>query len=267
IRRSTQPERALAQRDGGVEADPGAVGVAERPVEAGVADQGTGIGSLEAGQVRQALAVGDLDGDLDEPLADVDAEHRDAAPGQRQGVPSRSAADIEHPHAQFQAEEVDQEADILLGAHGERVAEVGRSDVIGDVLEPVPIRLAGRSGGLGSDHRAQPLAAAQLEPCERLTARGTDRSKAPDMAWVTTSTASSSSPSGTSTSTSSCTWRISRLPRPRSSIARSRRTSATLKMSAARPWIGAFMAWRSPAMRTLRWPELNSGMRRRRPDR
>ena len=69
------------------------------------------------------------------------------------------------------------------------------------------------------------------------------------MALTTRSAAASRSAGGTSSSTSSWTWRISRLSMPASSSAASMRTSATLKMSAARPWMPAFMAWRSPAWR------------------
>ena len=49
-----------------------------------------------------------------------------------------AAADVEDPGAGRQAEALDEEVDLLVGALGERVAEVGRAEVIGDVLEPVP---------------------------------------------------------------------------------------------------------------------------------
>ena len=45
-----------------------------------------------------------------------------------------AAADVEDPGAGRQAEALDEEVDLLVGALGERVAEVGRAEVIGDVL-------------------------------------------------------------------------------------------------------------------------------------
>ena len=44
------------------------------------------------------------------------------------------------------------------------------------------------------------------------------------------------------------------------------RTRATLKMSAARPWMPAFIAWRSPAWRIRQLPLSSSGIGRRRPN-
>ena len=46
----------------------------------------------------------------------------------------------------------------------------------------------------------------------------------------------------------------------------SMRTSATLKMSAARPWMPAFIAWRSPAWRMRKLELSSSGIGRRRPN-
>ena len=90
-------------------------------------------------------------GQVDEALADVDADDLDAPRGQRVGVAAGPAADVEHPHARLEPERVDEEADLLLGALRERVAQVGVAEVVGDRLEPVVV-VAGHGRVVG--HRA-----------------------------------------------------------------------------------------------------------------
>ena len=201
-RASGEAEGALAQRDGGV--------------ELGVESKVPGIGAHEAGA---RWRVGS--GDVDEPLADVDADDLHPPFGEGVGVPAGPAADVEHPLAGPQAEGVDQELDLLLGALGERVAEVGGAEVVGDRLEPVPLRSLKVFRACGPHFlqrvdrdgpaTTQPLASAQLGPKDRLTSSGTLRSTAPVIASTTSSAARSCSAGGTSSSTSSCTWRMSRL--------------------------------------------------------
>ena len=48
------------------------------------------------------------------------------------GVAAGPAPDVEHPHPRLQPERVDEEVDLLLGPLGERVAQVGRAQVVGD---------------------------------------------------------------------------------------------------------------------------------------
>src|SRR5581483_11733113 len=188
-----------------------------------------------------------------ERLGDVDADDDDVALGQCVGVPPRAAPHVEDAISRGQPERLDQEPDLLLRALGERVAQVRRPHVVGQRLEPMV--------GL-----AHPLASAQLVPHVRLTSRGTHSSHALRMAWSTMAAALSFPCAGTSRMTSSCPWRMSRLARPCASRAWSRRTNATLKMSAARPWMPAFMAWRSPAWRMRKLPDASSGIWRRRPN-
>ena len=57
--------------------------------------------------------------------------------GERQRVPAGPAADVEHPHTGAQAEDVDEESDLLFGAIGEGVPEIGRTEMVGDSLEPM----------------------------------------------------------------------------------------------------------------------------------
>jgi hypothetical protein len=70
-------------------------------------------------------------------LADVDAVDRDAAACQFVGVAAGAAADIEHPLARPQAQRGDDVVDLLDGALGVGVPVVGRTEVIGEFLEPV----------------------------------------------------------------------------------------------------------------------------------
>ena len=74
------------------------------------------------------------------------------------------------------------------------------------------------------------------------------------------------SSSAVSTRSSSCTCRIS-LERRFSLLNRSStRIIAILMMSAAVPWIGEFMATRSPKERCMKFEDFNSGTGRRRPN-
>ena len=61
------------------------------------------------------------------------------APGQRERVTPRPAADVEHPHPRLERERVDEEVDLLLGPLGERVPQVRRPEELGDRVEPVRI--------------------------------------------------------------------------------------------------------------------------------
>ena len=74
--------------------------------------------------------------------------HLHAPPGQGVGVAAGAAADVEHPHPRLEPEHVDEERDLLLGALRERVAQVGRPEVVGDRLEPVARRLGHPNPGV-----------------------------------------------------------------------------------------------------------------------
>jgi hypothetical protein len=113
-----QTERALAQRDGGV----------ELAVEARL----TRVGSDEA---RTCWRAGSCQ--VDEPLADVDARDHETSPCQRVRVATGSASDVEHALSGPEGEGVDEELDFLFGSLGEAVSEVGGAEVLGDGLEPV----------------------------------------------------------------------------------------------------------------------------------
>jgi hypothetical protein len=53
------------------------------------------------------------------------------------GMAPRPAADVEHATAFRQAERVKEKGNLLLGAFGERVPEIGAAEMVGDALEPV----------------------------------------------------------------------------------------------------------------------------------
>ena len=72
--------------------------------------------------------------------------------GQRHRMAPRPAADVEHRHAGLEAEHLGEEPDLLGGAHGERVPQVRRAEVVRDVLEPVPVG----SGGVAGRHHVSP---------------------------------------------------------------------------------------------------------------
>src|ERR671910_3783025 len=93
--------------------------------------------------------------EIAEALADVDADHLDAASGQGVGVPPRPAADVEQPLPGPEPERPAEEADLLLGALGERVAQVGGAEVVGDRFEPVvgPVGFGHSGDGPGRDDR------------------------------------------------------------------------------------------------------------------
>src|SRR5207247_8384817 len=170
----------------------------------------------------------------DEGVRDVDAHHIDAPSGEGERVTTGTAADVEQSSTRFEVEGIDEEADLLLRASRERVPQVRTPEELSDVLEPVRAI-------------AQPLASSQLAPHATLTLSGTDSSHAPHIAASVSSAITSCSSGGTSRMTSSWTCRIRRLARSRSRMRASMRIKATLKMSAANPWIPAFIAWRSPA--------------------
>src|SRR4051794_32882700 len=153
--------------------------------------------------------------------------HGDALLGEGQRVTAGPAPDIEHPHARCERELTDEELDLLLGALGERVPQVRGAKVIGQRFKPV---------------RHQPLAAAQVSPQLTLTSRGTSSLAAFCMMSMISGPTTSRSSRGTSTSTSSWTCNTTRLRWSPAVSAASMRTRATLKMSAASPWIPAFIA-------------------------
>ena len=53
------------------------------------------------------------------------------------GVAPGAATDVEDPGAGRQTEAVDEEADHLVGAFGEGIPQVGATEVVGDIFEPV----------------------------------------------------------------------------------------------------------------------------------
>jgi hypothetical protein len=68
--------------------------------------------------------------------------HGDATFGQQVGMTPRPAADVEHAHPRPKAQMLDQEIDLLWGALGERVPQVGRAEMVRDRLEPVIVHVA-----------------------------------------------------------------------------------------------------------------------------
>ena len=77
------------------------------------------------------------------------ADDLDSPPTERMGVASWSTSDVEHALAWVKTEQADEEVDFLFGALGERVAQVGASEMIGDVLEPVIAWHQGSTLGVG----------------------------------------------------------------------------------------------------------------------
>ncbi len=113
-----QAERPLTQTDRHIEF------VAERQV--------TGVEPFECGTGRRPFSR-----QVNESPTDVDAVYQEATPGKFVRVPSWPATDIEHPVAHRQAERVDEEIDLLLGALGERIPQVGRSKMLGNGFKPM----------------------------------------------------------------------------------------------------------------------------------
>ena len=81
--------------------------------------QRPGIATLERRQRRSAVA-----GQLDEAVADVDAVHGDAPPGELVRVTPRTAPDVEDAGRGAESERLDEEVDLLDRALRERVPEV-----------------------------------------------------------------------------------------------------------------------------------------------
>jgi hypothetical protein len=75
----------------------------------------------------------------------------------------------------------------------------------------------------------------------------------------TNDSAGSRSPSATSSTSSSWTWSSIRLRSPAPTSSRCTFSMATLMMSAALPWIGAFSAIRSAISRRWRLSDVRSG--------
>ena len=197
------------------------------------------------------------------------------------------------------AERVDEEVDLLLGALGERVAQVGAAQVVGDAArtsgrrsavtrswggravplgrEDLPVLVGRRSRRRWRERRQRQstkiaIASRRTRSACSLTIRLDLPTMAPSSPWrgparprqVDLQHAEVGRAAMASTTRSP--WPAHRrrhleddlvvhlqdqaaVRRLARSSARSRRTSATLKMSAARPWMPAFMAWRSPAWR------------------
>ena len=77
---------------------------------------------------------------------------------QRERMPARAAPDVEDPHPRLEAECLHEEVDLLGGALGERVLQVGRPEELGDRVEPGAL---GRLRGLrhaGNYDRGRPVA-------------------------------------------------------------------------------------------------------------
>ena len=106
------------------------IAASNSPAKASVA----GVGPLEGGAGRRGGGR-----ELDEAPADVHAVHDQPPPGQLVGVATGAAPDVEHPHAGLQVEGLHEEPDLLVGALGERVPQVGDAQVLGDGLEPVVV--------------------------------------------------------------------------------------------------------------------------------
>ena len=153
-----EPERALAERDG--------------DVEAAVVAEPAGVAPLERHQVGDPRLLRGPVGHFDERGADVDAGDPDAQAGERDGVPAGPATDVEHLVAGAQPEVPDEEGDLLVGALREAVAEIGAAEVRRHPLEPVRLPGAG-AGAEGSPGSAQLFAEAHESPNATLTSSGT----------------------------------------------------------------------------------------------
>src|SRR5680860_1113655 len=215
-----QTEAALAQTDDGVEPTD------HRRVEvAYVSDREPRV---ELGRLRGGA------GQRDEVRRQIEPGDRTASPGERKGVAARTAADVEHRRTGDEVQRVDEELDLLVRSQRERVPQIRRPEERRDFIEPT------RCGPVAH------LASAQLGPKPTSTVSGTVSSVTDSMADRTRGSISSRSSSGTSKTSSSCTVRIIRLASSARRSAASTSIIASLKMSAAPPWTGAFWAMRSP---------------------
>ena len=107
-----------------------------------------------------------------------------------------TAANVEDARTLAQPESVDEKIDFLLGALGERVAEVGLSHVRSETFEPVAI-----GANLATPHVY--FASAHVTPHAAFTSRGTASVAAPRMTPRTISSTDFFSAVGDSTRTSS----------------------------------------------------------------
>ena len=147
-RSTRKAESALAQRDDCVE-----LGVELHP--AGI--------THDEGHSRR----GTVSSQLDEGGGDVDAHHLKPATGQLEGVTARAAADVQDPLAGGEFKRCHYGVHLGDGAVCEGVAQVGATQVVCDLLEPV----APVSSGHGvADY---PLASAQVAPTATSTANST----------------------------------------------------------------------------------------------
>src|SRR3546814_18491349 len=101
-------------------------------MELAIEGQRPGICSDEGGTRRSIGA-----GQVDEALADVDADDLHPPTGEGVGVATRAAPAVEDPHPGLEAPHLDEAADLLLGGLGQRVAPYGTTTVVRHQSEPV----------------------------------------------------------------------------------------------------------------------------------
>ena len=92
----------------------------------------SGVTDDEGGAVRSLQA-----GEVDEGGRDVHTHHRESTSGQLVGVATGPAADVQDPLARPQAQRGHDGVDLMDRAVGERVTQVGGTQVVGHLLEPV----------------------------------------------------------------------------------------------------------------------------------
>lgn len=103
-------------------------------------------------------AVGRLGcGQLNETLRNVNAGDANAPPGELVAVAPRATADIEQRHPRLEAEQHDERVHLPHGALGERIAQVGGTEVVGQPFKPVPVAwVVGGKTGLWVDRHHGP---------------------------------------------------------------------------------------------------------------
>src|SRR6185437_2032845 len=106
----------------------------------------------------------------------------------------------------------------------------------------------------------QYLVSSQLSPTPMSTTSGTDSWVACSISCFTRTVISSTSSGGASKTSSSCTCRIICVRAPAARNAWWIRIIAILIRSAAEPWMGEFVAVRSPNCRMLKFRSRNSGI-------
>ncbi len=117
-RSPSQAKRSLAERD--------------NRIELSVEGQVSGVADEEFRIVWRPVSS-----DLDESSGDIDANDVEAPFGQVTGVTARATANVEHSLPRFKFEQLDERVDLLPCAFRKAVAQVGRPEMVGDVLKPV----------------------------------------------------------------------------------------------------------------------------------